>query len=52
MFDEESSLLDGYDEAIARKEALSHWLTKTSKRKINEEIENIKSKVGESIAFS
>ena len=35
-----------YDEALARKEALSNWLAKTSRSVINEEIENIETKVG------
>jgi dsDNA-binding SOS-regulon protein len=38
--------MDAYDEALARKEALSNWLAKTSWSVINEEIENIKTKVG------
>lgn len=37
--------MDGYDEALARKEALSNWLAKTSRSVISEEIENIKAKV-------
>jgi hypothetical protein len=37
--------MSDYDEALARKEALSNWLEKTSRSVINEEIENIKTKV-------
>ncbi len=38
--------LGDYDEALARKEALSNWFAKTSRSVINDEIENIKNKVG------
>lgn len=37
--------MDSYDEQLARKEALSNWLAKTSRSVIREEIENIKAKV-------
>ena len=37
--------IDSYDEQLARKEALSNWLAKTSRSVIHEEIENIKAKV-------
>ena len=37
--------MDSYDEQLARKEALSNWLAKTSRSVISEEIENIKAKV-------
>lgn len=45
LVDNEDVSVDGYDEALARKEALSNWLAKISRTVIQEEIENIEAKV-------